>query len=155
MCSLPRRKSMSKKATFIGHGECPNVNINEVRENIIDLIKNHGVEEFISGGMGNFDLLCAEIVHKLKENYPNIKSYVVIPYLNFNIRCPNYYDGSIYPEGFEKFYFKSAIIKRNKYLVDNSEYAVCYVNHNWGGAVKTYEYAKKKGLQIINLGKFL
>ena len=27
------------------------------------------------------------------------------------------------------------------------------VTHSWGGAAKTYEYAKKKDLQLINLAE--
>ena len=39
-------------------------------------------------------------------------------------------------------------------MVDNASYAICYVNHGWGGAAKTYERAKKKGLNIINIATF-
>ena len=64
-------------------------------------------------------------------------------------------DGSMivaYNDGFEKYNFKSAIPARNRYMVDNSSYAICFVTHSWGGAAKTYERAKKKKLKIINLG---
>lgn len=61
--------------------------------------------------------------------------------------------GTIYPEGFEKYHFKAAIPARNRYLVDNSAYAICYVTHDWGGAAKTYQRAVKKGLTIIKLGE--
>ena len=59
----------------------------------------------------------------------------------------------IYPEGFEKYHFKAAIPARNRYLVDNAAYALCYVTHGWGGAAQTLERAQKKGLTIINLGE--
>ena len=36
-------------------------------------------------------------------------------------------------------------------MADNSRYLICYVEHNWGGAAKTVEYAKRKGLKIVNL----
>ena len=55
---------------------------------------------------------------------------------------------AVYPDGFEKYHFKAAIPARNKFMVDNANYAICYVNHGWGGAAKTYERAKKKGLNI-------
>ena len=35
-------------------------------------------------------------------------------------------------------------------MVDNSAYAITYVTHPWGGAAQTLEYAKKRGLYIIN-----
>ena len=55
-------------------------------------------------------------------------------------------------EGFEKYHFKAAIPARNRYLVDNAAYALCYVTHGWGGAAQTLERAQKNGLTIINLG---
>ena len=54
---------------------------------------------------------------------------------------------------FEKYHFKAAIPARNRYLVDNAAYALCYVTHGWGGAAQTLKRAQKKGLTIINLGE--
>lgn len=144
---------MSKEttATFIGHKECYGVKGEDVRTEIVKLIEA-GVTDFMSGGMGSFDWMCARIVYELKKAYPQIRNYLVIPYLTFNIAEEKYFDSVVYPEGFEKYHFKSAIPMRNKYLVDNSAYALCYVTHGWGGAAQTYERAKKKGLTIINLG---
>ena len=82
-----------------------------------------------------------------------IHNYLVIPYLTFTILEKKYFDSIVYPEGFEKYHFKAAIPARNRYLVDNSGYALCYVKHSWGGAAKTLERAKKKGLTVINLGE--
>ena len=139
-------------AIFIGHKECYGVQTEEVRREIEKIIAL-GVTDFLNGGMGGFDWMCARIVYDLKKSYPQIKNYLVIPYLTFNIAEPKYFDATIYPEGFEKYHFKAAIPARNRYLVDNSAYAICYVTHDWGGAAKTYQRATKKGLTIINLGE--
>ena len=139
-------------ATFIGHSECYGVDKSDVKAAIIKLIES-GVTEFYSGGMGSFDWMCAHIVYDLKKEYPHIHNYLVIPYLTFTILEKEYFDSIIYPEGFEKYHFKAAIPARNRYLVDNSGYALCYVKHSWGGAAKTLERAKKKGLTVINLGE--
>lgn len=140
-----------KSATFIGHSECFGLESNRVRSEIIKLIET-GVTDFYSGGMGDFDRMCARIVYELKRDYPQIHNCLVIPYLSFAVFEKEYFDSIIYPEGFEKYHFKSAIPARNKYLVDNSQYALCYITHGWGGAAQTYERAKKKGLIIVNLG---
>lgn len=78
---------------------------------------------------------------------------MVIPYLSFHIFDEDIFDSIIYPEGFERYHFKAAIPARNRYMVDNAAFALCYVNHTWGGAAKTFERAKKKGLIIINLAE--
>ena len=139
-----------KTATFIGHSECYGVDNAAVRSAIVALIEK-GVSEFISGGMGGFDWICARAVYELKKEYPHIRNSLVIPYLTFTIRNKELFDDVIYPDGFEKYHFKAAIPKRNRYLIDNSAYAICYVKHGWGGAAKTYEMAKKQKIEIIDV----
>ncbi len=141
---------MYKSVVFIGHNECWNINMDSLRNAIINLIED-GAVNFLSGGMGNFDWITARIVYELKDTYPNIKNILVIPYLTFKIRNKNIFDEILFPENFEKYHFKAAIIKRNRYMVDNSQCAVCYVKHSWGGAAKTYDYAKKCHLSIIDI----
>lgn len=108
----------------------------------------------MSGGQGSFDRLCAGCVHKLKKQYSKLKNWLVIPYIDFNIFDKSLFDEIIYPDGFEKYHYKAAIPARNKFMVDNASYAICYVNHSWGGAAKTFERAIKKNLKIINMGTY-
>lgn len=138
-------------ALFIGHGECYGVRREDVATAARELI-GKGVKEFLCGGMGDFDWIAARAVYELKAEYPDIAVNLVIPYLTFNIRNKELFDEIIYPEGFEKYHFKAAILQRNRYMVMESAYALCYVTHGWGGAARTFEYAKKQGLYIINLG---
>ena len=93
-----------KTATFIGHKDCYGVQEEVVRSYIIELIES-GVTEFLCGGMGSFDWMCARIVYKLKKQYPQVRSFLVIPYLTFNVLDREYFDDLIYPEGFEKYHF--------------------------------------------------
>ena len=112
---------MNKTAIFIEHRECLQVKESILESIIIDLIEN-GIETFLSGGIGNFDWLSANILYHLKEKYPKINNILVIPYLNFNIRNKKIFDEIIYPEGLEKYHFKAAITKRNQYLVEHAYY---------------------------------
>ena len=143
---------LNTTATFIGHNECYGVTKEQIKVAIVELIEK-GVIYFLSGGQGGFDRTCAGCVKELKEKYPQINNILVIPYLNFSVFNKDIFDLILYPEGFEKYHFKAAIPARNKYMVNNSGYAICYVTHGWGGAAQTYEIAKKKGLKIINIGR--
>lgn len=71
--------------------------------------------DFLSGGQGGFDRLCGRCVYELKKEYPHINNYLVIPYLSFNVYDKELFDSIIYPDGFEKYNFKSAIPARNRY----------------------------------------
>lgn len=137
-------------ATFIGHSECYGVS-KEIVSPLIEQLINEGVTTFISGGMGQFDWICARAVFELKQKYPQITNELIIPYLTFTISDKGLFDSIVYPEGFEKYHFKAAIPARNKYLIENADYAICYITHSWGGAAQTFERAKKKGLRIINI----
>ena len=41
--------------------------------------------------------------------------------------------------------------KRNRHLANNSSVCVCYLTEESGGTFYTVNYAKQKGLEIINI----
>ena len=53
------------------------------------------------------------------------------------------FDDNLYSE-IEKVPPKFAIIKRNEWMIDKSDFLIAYVEHNWGGAYRTLECAKRK-----------
>lgn len=61
--------------------------------------------------MGAFDWLCARQVYQAKQQYSEMECLLVIPYLSFRIRERKYFDDILYPEGFEKYHFKAAILE--------------------------------------------
>lgn len=137
-------------ATFIGHSNCIGIDKEQLTKEIHALIQK-GVTDFISGGIGGFDMMCARTVMEIKREFPHIGNLLVIPYLNFKINNPEYYDKSIFPEELDPTPYRVAIPRRNKYLVDNSAYAVCFVHRISGGSYKTFEYAKTRNITIINI----
>ena len=141
-----------KTVLFIGHRESSQLKESVVKQALLEFLKK-GYSTFLCGGMGQFDWLCARLVSELKDESPEIQSYLIIPYLTFSIQNSSYFDDIIYPEGFEQYHFKSAILKRNQYMVKHADAALCYVNYSWGGAAKTYTFAQKQGLYIRNLGQ--
>lgn len=61
------------------------------------------------------------------------------------------FDDTIYPN-IENVPPRFAIIKRNEWMVNNSDFLIAYVENRFGGARKTLQYAeKKKNIKIINL----
>ena len=142
---------MIKTTTFIGHKESFGIDRTKIKELIRDLIEKHGCEEFLCGGMGGFDELCARAVWELKGTFPHIKNLLAIPYLSFLVQNASYYDEIIYPAELEGKFFKRSISLRNQYLIDHAQAAICHIDHSWGGAYTTYLYAKKRGLQLFEI----
>ena len=146
-----------KVCTFIGHSKLWGKKAELeplIYEKLKELIVNCEVDTFYNGGMGEFDLLCASVVRKLKREY-SIRLILVIPYMTkeINDNCEFYYsqyDDIIRPEELMGVHYKAAITRRNRWMADNSSYAICYVNDKNGGAYKTLTYAKKTDIRIIN-----
>ena len=60
------------------------------------------------------------------------------------------YDEIVYPE-LESVPWKFAISKRNEWMVEQADIVIAFVDHDWGGAATTLQYAKRKKKTIINL----
>lgn len=135
---------------FIGHSIIYDMdNVKGQLHSIVQELIQSGVTTFYNGGKGQFDALGARAVYDLKKSYGHIKNVLVSPYPNVDKYAAQLFDEVIYP-GLEKYPRKFAIVYRNRFMVDNSDYAIAYVTHGWGGAAQTLEYAMKKGLHIIN-----
>ncbi len=139
---------------FIGHSDCHGLS-KELLKNAILACIRHGVVEFYNGGQGGFDRLCARTVFELKSQYPYIRNTLVIPYLSFRIFDRGLFDNILFPEELEYVHFKGAIPARNRYMVKKADAAVCYIDHTWGNAAKTYAFAQRHGLWIQNIAQAL
>ena len=142
-----------KTVTFCGHANLGLSEEERIKSELMKELKKlicEGAEEFLLGGYGAFDLLCAHTLKELKASHPQIQSVLVIPYLGRDYD-KNLYDCSEYPE-LETVPYRLAILKRNEWMVERSDAIISYVNYSWGGAAKTLAFAKRKKKAIISLG---
>ncbi len=133
--------------TFAGHRDV--LDSDAVRNWLcskIEQLIERGADIFHLGGYGEFDSMAASVVNKMKEKYPYIKSILVTPYIGRSDAC--LYDASVYPE-LENVPKRFAIIKRNEWMVDNSDVLIAYVIREFGVAYKTLTYARQKNKEII------
>lgn len=63
----------------------------------------------------------------------------------------NDYDEIIIPSELAGVHPKSAITKRNRWMVDKSELIICYIQRDFGGAFDTIKYANRQSKIIIEL----
>ena len=141
-----------KSCTFFGHRECYDLDVSTLKKAIEELIVQ-GVTTFYVGNQGHFDNLVLTSLKKLKTIYTHISFAVVLAYLPAQkVEQSPYQEHSIYPEGLENCPPRFAIERRNKWMIEQSNFCLCYVNHTWGGAYAFVKKAKTKGLVIHNLG---
>ena len=67
--------------TFFGHRECPDSVKTKLREVLVDLIENHGVDMFYVGNQGQFDAMVRSALRELRKVYPQTEYAVVLAYM--------------------------------------------------------------------------
>ena len=134
--------------TFFGHRECVELDKGRLREEIEKLIAQ-GVDTFYVGNQGQFDAAVRSVLHQLSQAYPQIRYGVVLAYLP-KPGQPQL-DNTMFPEELEGVPPKFAIDRRNKWMLKNSDYVICYLRYSWGGAYKFARMAQKSGKPVIQL----
>ena len=126
-----------KICSMFGHRDCFCMSeiIKSLKRAVVYAIEKLKIEKFYLGGMGNFDAICLDT---LNDNFDK-------EYINNN------YDGTIYPN-LELVPHRLAILKRNEWIIEQSDFVIFYINHNWGGANTARKYCEKKHKKYINLG---
>ena len=145
--------------TFLGHSTINYVNglAEKVEKTIVDNIAPGHATIFYCGGYGDFDNLCARVCLSIKKKNNNCELIYITPYITDSMqkRIKNTmstysFDSVIYPP-LEKVPLRLAIIKRNEWMIDQSDLIIAYVNYSFGGSYNSLKYAERKKKRIINL----
>ena len=127
-------------------------------EHIRILLESKEYVEFLVGRNGEFDQLVSSTVRRVKRNYRDDNSalVLVLPYLSAEYEkneeaFQEYYDEAEICQSSSAAHFKAVMQLRNREMVGRSDLVVCYIEHNSGGAFQTVQYEKKKNQEIVNL----
>ena len=114
-----------------------------------------------AGGALGFDPLAAQTILDMKKEYPQLRLILVLPcedqtrgwrsediavYENIKRRS----DKVVYVS---REYTPDCMHRRNRHLVDHSGTCICYLTRNSGGTAYTVDYARRKGLRVINIAR--
>ena len=134
--------------TFFGHGDCPETKYSNILQAIQNLITEKNIITFYVGTQGNFDSLVYRALCNLRADFPQIRIYRVLAYLP---KDNSLISDSILLEGIELIHPRYAISWRNRWMIEHSDYVIAYITHNYGGAARSVDEAKRKGKTVINL----
>lgn len=152
----------SKTCCFTGHRHLPENQKEKIAlalENAVLSLIHSGYRYFGAGGALGFDTLAAKTVLRLRQSYPDIKLILVLPCVSQAEKWSPA-DVAVYQEIMEQAnkliytsreYTEGCMFKRNRHLVNHSSACICYLEKPTGGTAYTVNYARKCGLQIINL----
>ena len=164
----------NKSCCFIGHRKVDNQETlrQKLTETIQELIQQN-VTTFYFGSQSDFNDLALETALKLKVFYPRIElvyvrshyPYISKQYMDYLLTT---YDSTLMPKRIENA-GKGSYLERNQEMINLSDLCVFYYNKDYkpplrkaskravfyyqpkSGTMLAYEYAIKKGKQIINL----
>lgn len=151
---------------FTGHRFLPKEKADAIQHTLECLICElceKGCREFISGGAIGFDIMAAETVLSLKKVFSGIKLIMALPCRDQHIKW-----GAADRLRYEKLlsradeivyltenYVTGCMHLRNKYMVDNSELCIAYLESKGGGTEYTVNYALEKERMVINIAHIL
>lgn len=138
-----------KTCTFFGHHDTPDCLKGLVKECIEKLITEHGVEQFYVGHQGQFDAYVRSALRQLKLQYPHIRYAVVLAYMPGKAREGMDYSDTMYPEGLEFVPRRFAIDRRNRWMIQRSDYVVHWACHEYRNAMKYVRKAERMGKTVV------
>ena len=131
---------------FIGHREAPDTLLPFLTDEVERHITEYGVTSFMVGRYGNFDKLAARAVIDAKKRHPEVTLTLLLPYHPFDrpIPTPEGFDGTFYPPGMETVPKRVAIVRANRYMMENSSHLIAYAWHPASNAREILEAALKR-----------
>ena len=154
----------AKTCCFTGHRNLSSGGKLEATVRLRKIIEEQikaGVVFYGAGGALGFDTLAAQTVLDMKKEHPQLRLILVLP-------CEDQTKGwrsediAVYEDikrrsdkvvYVSREYTQDCMHKRNRPLVNHSGTCICYLTRNTGGTAYTVDYARKKGLRIINLAE--
>lgn len=152
-----------KTVCFTGHRTLlePRRDVEIKLEGVVRECIANGARTFIAGGAVGFDTIAAQLILRLRSEFPSI-------YLALALPCPpeqqtlmwtheqkaEYYE-ILQKANFMKIvserYTKDCMYARNRLMVDRSGILICYLRRNKGGTYYTVNYGKEKGIIQIDV----
>ena len=145
------------RVAFFGHRRIDK--FREIEERLVPILKEliltKEYVEFYIGRNGEFDEFVASVIKRVQKQLDRDNNVMILtlPYTVKDIEYyEDYYDEIVIPDAIGKAHPKGAITLRNKWMVEESDLVVCYVERESGGAYSAVKYAKKLNKRVVNIG---
>ena len=143
--------------TFCGHSDYKESKQDEEKiMSILEEAVGDRPAELFLGGYGAFDAFARRCGKEFQKTHPHTRLIFVTPYITeaYQRNHLDYdkgrYDEIVYPP-IEHVPLKFAVSHRNKWMVEQADLLIAYVQRHRGGAYQTYLHAKRKKKQLFNI----
>ncbi|MBR6918040.1 MAG: DUF1273 family protein [Clostridia bacterium] len=156
-------ESRQTAVCFTGHRRIKSEDVEDLISKldvVIDRCVSKGLVRFMSGGALGFDTLAAKRVLLAKEKHPQISLSLILPCRDQTKKWTSLVDINEYRTlkdcadeiiYIQDFYDADCMMKRNKYMIDNSSLCIAYHSGRTGGTANTVRYAAEQKIKVINL----
>lgn len=143
------------RVTFFGHRDAPDRVAAAVEEVLRALIEKEKADVFYVGNHGCFDRMVQGVLLRLCKEYPHIQAIEVLAYMPGKGDSPRVgaLPDTLLPAEVVQGVPHFALLRRNEWMLRESDTVVCYVTHDFGGAAGMKRKALAKGKRVIELGK--
>ena len=121
-----------------------------------ELIRTKEYVVFYIGRNGAFDEYAASVIKRVQREYgkENSELTLVLPYKVADIDYyEKYYDSVTIPDVVCGSYPKSAISRRNRWMIESSSLVIVYEKNDTGGVFDAVRYAKRLDKDITNIAE--
>ena len=151
---------------FTGHRHLPPESADQMLFQLnrtLDILIRSGVSVFRAGGALGFDTVAALAVLDKKAQSPHIQLEMYIPCRTQPSKWSSE-EREVYEYVLSRAdkvtvlheqYTPNCMHERNRFMVDGSNFCVAFLTSDTGGTAYTVNYAKKKGVKVINLADIL
>ena len=147
---------------FTGHRQIPVAELAPLTFHLdaaLAALYDNGCRSFYAGGARGFDTLAASRVLLLREQHPDVRLFLLLPCRNQTAgwsgedamrfdEILSLSDGYRY---MQEEYSTTAIVARNRALVEEGEVCIAYVRRSASGSGQTLRVAQEKERAFINL----
>ena len=146
------------RVAFIGHRVLTHqYGLEDKIERVVrDIIREKEFVEFLMGRNGDYDIMAASTVKRVRESVgsDNSSLILILPYrMKDDEYYEKYYDVIEYPIDINT-HPKAAITARNRWMIENADLLVAYVEKDRkGGAYTTMRYMEKLQKKTVNLAQ--
>lgn len=146
--------------SFFGHRKLSHsIGVEKQLDKLVrELIRTKEYVEFLVGENGEFDTLVSSVIRRAitELDYGNASHILVLPYKTAKLRdnadnCKAYYTDVEICEHSASAHYRAAIQLRNQAMAERSDLIIFCIEHNSGGAYKTFQYAQKLKKATINI----
>ena len=158
-----RKFSRAATAAFTGHRFIDASQREHVKKRLSNAVLDaygHGIRNFLSGFAIGFDMMAAEVVVSLKQNYPDLTLTAAIPFKGQASRFSSY-DQKRYDRLLEvadevivlsESYYPRCFLERDEFMVNHSSKLIGYYDgREKGGTFYTIRKAMAQNIPIVNV----